>query len=278
MITRDCMRRTQIITFLIISGLLIGMPSTPASGIAGCKKISLVAHRGLTDARHTENSYRSLSFAAKEKADAVEFDIRLTADDKWILMHDDTVNRTTNGTGKVSSLTAAQIKEFKLNDSKPTGTVHRVPYLSTVMSKLTNNYPSLSYQVELKDKKLTDEQITKALDTIYSYTPKKKVIITSFELGSIQQVNAISPDTTTALIARDKADITLSEAKTAGVDYVLLHQNTVGAKYVSRVRALGMGVMSYGAQSNAQFRHVVQSGVNDVVIDDFIKYKSWCSR
>lgn len=75
--------------------------------------LMIAAHRGQwRDA--PENSILAIENAIADGAEVVELDIRRTKDGELVLMHDDTVNRTTNGTGRVSDLTLAQIKSLRL--------------------------------------------------------------------------------------------------------------------------------------------------------------------
>ncbi|MFD3519114.1 glycerophosphodiester phosphodiesterase family protein [Streptomyces sp. NPDC058653] len=76
-------------------------------------KVLVAAHRGQWRAA-PENSLPAIRAAFDQGADIVELDIQRTKDDQLVLMHDDSVNRTTNGTGKVSDLTLAQIKDLRL--------------------------------------------------------------------------------------------------------------------------------------------------------------------
>lgn len=83
-------------------GILVG-----SSNIADAK-LSLIAHRGAS-AQAPENTLASFN-KAKTVADIVEFDVWPTADGQLVVIHDSSVNRTTNGKGDVSSLTLAQIQ------------------------------------------------------------------------------------------------------------------------------------------------------------------------
>ena len=71
----------------------------------------LCAHRGCMDT-HPENTLPALQEAAKLGAQMIEFDIQLTKDSVMILMHDDSVDRTTNGTGNVSNITYKYIRSL----------------------------------------------------------------------------------------------------------------------------------------------------------------------
>lgn len=74
----------------------------------------LTAHRGLSGIA-PENTAAALVEAGKAGYYAAEFDIMPTRDGVWVLMHDDTLDRTTNGTGEVSSYTYAELLELNID-------------------------------------------------------------------------------------------------------------------------------------------------------------------
>ncbi|KRF64363.1 hypothetical protein ASG99_21265 [Bacillus sp. Soil768D1] len=77
--------------------------------------LMITAHRGQWR-EYPENSLGAIKEAIKDGAEIVEIDVMLTADGVPVLMHDTTVDRTTNGTGKVSDFTLAEIKELRLKE------------------------------------------------------------------------------------------------------------------------------------------------------------------
>ena len=72
-------------------------------------KIMMAAHRGDKDCR-PENTMPAYEHAIEVGADAIEVDVHQTKDGVLVMMHDHTVDRTTNGTGKVSDMTLAEIR------------------------------------------------------------------------------------------------------------------------------------------------------------------------
>ena len=96
----------------------------------------IASHRGQWR-EYPENSLGAINEAIEDGAEIIETDVRLTADGMPVLMHDATVDRTTNGTGKVSDLTLAQIKELRLKKGlggKPAAlTEYTVPTLEEAM-------------------------------------------------------------------------------------------------------------------------------------------------
>ena len=78
------------------------------------KNVNLTAHRGLSNVA-PENTAPAIVEAGKAGYYAAEFDIAPTKDGVWILMHDDTVDRMTDGEGDVSDFTFAEITELKID-------------------------------------------------------------------------------------------------------------------------------------------------------------------
>ena len=87
---------------IVAAALAVG-----ADAMASMNRLLVEAHRGNSSVA-PENTLASIN-AAVGSADLTEFDVRETADGELVLMHDSTVNRTTDGTGALSSLTSSQI-------------------------------------------------------------------------------------------------------------------------------------------------------------------------
>lgn len=101
------------------------------------KQVLVVSHRGNWRSA-PENSLAAIDSAIVMKIDAVEIDVRKTKDGHLVLMHDNTVNRTTNGKGKVSDFTLSDIKKLRLKDKDGNLTEHTIPTLEEVMSVVKN--------------------------------------------------------------------------------------------------------------------------------------------
>ena len=82
------------------------------------KRVIVIAHRG---AHHQapENSLAAIRKAAELNCDYVEVDVRTTHDQQLVLMHDSTVDRTTNGKGQVADMTLAEIRKLRFGTMRP---------------------------------------------------------------------------------------------------------------------------------------------------------------
>lgn len=96
------------------------------------KKVFVVAHRG--DWRNApENSLQAIKKSIEMGVDIVEIDIKQTKDGHLVLMHDDMLDRTTNGKGKVSDYTLSELREFRLKNGLGRVTNHPIPTLEEVL-------------------------------------------------------------------------------------------------------------------------------------------------
>jgi len=110
-------------------------------------KIEVVAHRG--DWRNApENSLNSIVSAIEMGADVVEVDVRVTKDKKLVLMHDELLDRTTNGKGKIEEFTLQELKKLNLKDGAGSWTDYKIPTLKEALLVAKNK---IQLNIDLKD-------------------------------------------------------------------------------------------------------------------------------
>ena len=125
--TKSAMKK--LFAVIIISLVLIIVPCKVATTVSDGFSLSahsdtaplLVAHRGFSSIR-PENTMSAFYAAAEAGFDGYEFDVHTTKDGEWVVIHDDTVDRMTDGTGKVEDLTLEEIR--KLNFDAGNGLKH----------------------------------------------------------------------------------------------------------------------------------------------------------
>ena len=138
----------------------------------------MMAHRGAT-VSYPENTLEAFKAAIDLGYGGVELDPRLTSDGKLYLMHDDTVDRTTNGTGNFADLTEAQVKELniKIDPVKYpnlVGQTLKVPSLSSVLLALRETDLTINFDGSKID--LSVASTAKMIhDMIVSYGLEKRV-------------------------------------------------------------------------------------------------------
>jgi glycerophosphoryl diester phosphodiesterase len=149
----------------------------------------LIGHRG-AKAHAPENTILGFKKGAKSGANAIEFDVRFTKDNTPVVIHDATVDRTTNGKGKVSSFTLAQIKKLNAGEGE------KIPTLKEAL--LFCKKQKITPLVELKEKKHTKI----IADTIKQ--TKTQPIVLSFYPEALKKFKIHSPNTETAFLFSNK--------------------------------------------------------------------------
>lgn len=99
-----------LLSFALILSLLCGL-STPA--FAASDVLHLTAHRGYSSVA-PENTLAAAREAGKAGFYGCEFDIQTTADHVWVVFHDDTLSRVTDGTGRVSDMTLQELSAYPI--------------------------------------------------------------------------------------------------------------------------------------------------------------------
>ena len=157
----------------------------------------VVAHRG-APTLEPENTLRSFFTALVQGADALETDLRFTADDELILFHDPTLDRMTEGSGLVREHTLAQIRALRTR--KPNGAlVHEpVPTLAELIAATGGQTPLL---LELKDPLFLQEcYARKLVETLTQGNVLRRAALVSFEFAHVAAVRRVQPDIPVGLI------------------------------------------------------------------------------
>jgi glycerophosphoryl diester phosphodiesterase len=146
----------------------------------------IIGHRGAAG-YEPENTLLSFQKAVEIGVDWVEMDIRRSADGHLVVIHDDTVDRTTNGHGKVSEMTLAELKQLDA------GKGQKIPTLQETFDFLKGNVKIIA---EIKEKGTE----TELLDVIDRNNMVNACMVSSFFTYSIRRIKEFSPQSPTAAI------------------------------------------------------------------------------
>ena len=113
-------------------------------------KVLVSGHRG-ESCFGLENTMYSFKRALSLGVDMIETDVHMTRDGELILMHDDSVDRTTNGSGKIKNLTLAEIKKLDATKNAKIKVAPEAPPLLSEFLELMLKYPDVLLNIELKD-------------------------------------------------------------------------------------------------------------------------------
>ena len=152
----------------------------------------IFAHRGAS-AHAPENTLAAFELALQQGADAIELDVKLSADGIPVVIHDPTVDRTTDGSGTVSNLSLAALKELDAGEGQKIPTLDEV--FSTVGGKILIN-------VELTNYKTRDDQLVdKVVEVVKKHNLAEKIIFSSFLPKNLTRAAELLPQTPRGLLA-----------------------------------------------------------------------------
>lgn len=152
----------------------------------------VIAHRGASSVA-PENTLAAAEQGITYGADMIELDIHLTKDGKIVVIHDHTVDRTTNGTGTIADMTLEEVQKLDAGSWKdPKYADQRVPTLDEFL-KLVNGRATVLIEIKSNDKKLYEGIEQKTWDIVEANNAHNWVAYQSFHPKVIDNFLAIDP-------------------------------------------------------------------------------------
>jgi len=239
------------------------------------KDVKIWAHRGCSMA-YPENTLEAFEAAANLCGiTGVELDVQLTKDGKLVVIHDETVDRTTNGSGKVCNYTLEELKELKIISVEGKDT--QIPTLQEVFELLQTACKSrgLLINIELKNSKIRYEGMEeKVLALVTQYGLENNVVYSSFLPDSMQLIKELCPMAETGTLAssmtksmQDAQDVNADalHPSVSGLDISLIQRKQIGDM---PVRAWGGDEPFFGENrvlKEKNMRKYAAFGVTDVI-------------
>ncbi|GEB07912.1 glycerophosphodiester phosphodiesterase family protein [Lactococcus lactis] len=234
-------------------------------------KYTLLQHRG-NHRVYPENSGPSVQTSLYP---AVEGDLQLTSDNQWVMIHDDTINRTTNGSGTISLMTLSQIKEYNLKSDSGAVTGDKVPTLDEWMQTVKTN--SLIPFLQIKVNKVNTEAMNNLVDTLKKYGYADSAVVTSFYTAPLRNVKTQLPDVKVMYITGSLTNNEITTAKSlgnnSGLD-VILYKNgntaaaipTLNAQNINMAHQSGLSVGVWTLIPGQSWNYWTNRGTNVITI------------
>lgn len=229
--------------------------------------MDIFAHRGVS-AHYPENTIAAFQAAARLPIAGIELDVHLTADKEVVVIHDETIDRTSNGSGYVKDFTLQQLRTFDFGSwMSPEFSGETIPTLGEVLELFAGTNHRIN--IELKTDIISYEGIEAlVLKEVASQQMTERVIISSFNHESLQTVSQIAPYIeSAALFAEVLVDfmtyIALIPAKALHVSLP-----TAFRKSVKLALAEGAIVRVYTVNDEHNARSLQQLGIHAIFTDD----------
>lgn len=165
----------------------------------------IIAHRGSRGTR-PENTLEAFREALKVASDGIELDVHLSKDGEVVVIHDETVDRTTSGKGYVKDMTVQQLKALDAGSwFDPIYSDARIPTLQEVLTLLADNHFAGVLNIELKTDVFQYPAIEeKVLALAEPYLAQFSVIYSSFHYQTLKKIKALRGEAEIALLFSKK--------------------------------------------------------------------------
>lgn len=159
------------------------------------------AHRGASGYA-PENTLEAFELALKLGADGVEFDVQYTKDGKLVVIHDETIDRVSDGRGFVRDYTLEQLKQFNFNKTHPEYSHCTIPTLEEVLALLAPT--DMAVNIELKTGICFYPGIEEeVVSVVKQFGLERRVIYSSFNHSSVLKIKKLEPDSQCAFLYND---------------------------------------------------------------------------
>ncbi|MGW9587588.1 glycerophosphodiester phosphodiesterase [Microbacterium sp. NPDC055455] len=247
---------------------LLGDPRTPGDAAF------IASHRG--GAAHApENTLPAIQAALAAGFEYVEVDVALTADGHPVLMHDKTVDRTTDGHGRLSALTLAEVRALDAGswfDAAYAGTP--VPTLQEFLDALLAD--DARAILELKGE-WDAAAVAAAVSEVSARGLERRVVLASFDARTLALAATESEVLSRLLIVKHLPSDVVSAVTEAGARGVVVSRKAVLARpeIVDELHAAGARVVVYTLNDDEQWDAVTALGVDGIVTDDPHTLSEW---
>ena len=217
-----------------------------------------IGHRGAAG-YEPENTLRGFERAVQLGADMVELDVHICASGELVVIHDDTVDRTTDGSGRVGDMTLDELKVLDVGDGE------KVPTLDEVFSAMQGR---AAVDVELKGLG-TAEPVYELVDGLVRHRKwgLSEILVTSFDWGMLEEMRSLSDRIRLGPLIYKEPFRALRFAPEIRAHSVNPFHESVDAGYVREAHRLGLAVYPWTVNEAADIERVKGLGVDGVISD-----------
>jgi len=224
----------------------------------------VIAHRGAAG-QAPENTPSAFRLAIGQGCDMIELDVQLTADDEIVVCHDDTADRTTNGSGLLRDMTLEQIRRLDAGAwYSPEYADERIPTLGEVFELVPSD---VGINIELK---CADNRIIRLLPAlIREYGRTESVVISSFHHRLLHRLKTAAPNLRIGLLYTALLRDPVKLVRDFGLDVWSVHPHhaLIEPEDIAALRANGQRVYPWTVNDPDAMKRLLAQGVSGIITD-----------
>ena len=225
----------------------------------------VIGHRGAR-AEAPENTLAGFEYARRIDVRAFEFDVRLCGDGQVVLLHDDTVDRTTNASGHVSEFSARQLARLDARDEFADSPETGVPTLAEALDAL---HDARLLQIEIKSD--APERLAKVCRQVVDLVERRdladRVVVVSFDVTALTITQQLAPNLRRGLIGAYDDISFVDTAEKLGCCAACAGFRTATREVVSRAQAAGLNTTVWTVNDVDEVGTLLDWGVDNVTTD-----------
>lgn len=232
-------------------------------------KPMIFGHRG-SCANAPENTLPSFELAVQHKADAIELDAKLSKDGVVVVIHDQTVDRTTTGSGKVNELTLEELKRLDAGSffgNEFNGAT--IPTLDEVFESIGRK---VIVNVELTNyKSRRDRLVEKVVEVVKNHHMEERVLFSSFFAGNLAKAHALLPQVPSALLCLPGMMGSIARSRfSRHYSSKIIHPylSDTNQRYVNKEHEVGRRVHVWTVNAEDDLKRMFNFGVDGIFTDD----------
>lgn len=231
-------------------------------------KTLIFAHRG-SKGTHPENTMIAFEEAYRVGAEGLELDVQLTKDGIPVVIHDEKVDRTTNGEGWVKDFTLTELKQLDAGSwFDPQFAGEQVPTLEEVLIWLRSKPKKLSLNIELKNGPVIYPELEeKVLELVQTYQLQEQIIFSSFNHYSLVKLHQLQPEVETAILFMEGLYEPWDYARSIGASSLHCFLPVATSELLQRAQEKGTPVRPFTVNEDDHLYALMKGGCAAVITD-----------
>lgn len=230
----------------------------------------VIAHRGASGAA-PENTLAAFRKAVELGAGFIETDLQLSRDARLVGLHDETLDRTTDGLGPVSAYTLEELRRFdagswfgKGSNREGEFTGERIPTIQEILAFGREHEVGLQLEIKPRGASGVEHAIVGAL---HASGEVARSVVMSFDAGTLRRVHQLDPLIMTGFLFSDHVPSAVAKAVEAGARQLLPRGDRVTPELVADAHRRDLKVVAWTADSPEEMKRLMAAGVDGIITD-----------